>query len=122
MDTSETQASYRVMKTHDFNDCLFYRIACDCTDTNHDVEVEVEFDKNGILWVFLTGQLTVADWWNHYGFFGTIWKRITLVLKLLFTGWFEMNGEFLLLDEKHIDSIINFLHEIKDRNAKRKNK
>lgn len=120
MDTTPNKASYRIMQTHDFDDCLFYRIACDCTDENHDVEVEVEFDKYGFLWVFLRGHLIVADWWNHYGFFGTIWKRIKLTLRLLFTGWFEINGEFLLLDENHIDSIISFLHEIKDRNAKRK--
>jgi len=107
--------SYKIMKIEEFDDSCFYRIACSCGSSEHDLEVEVEFDKDGLLWLFLSGQHTVADWWNHPSWFGRMWKRIKLTSRLLFTGWFETNGEFLVMKEEHIDSIISFLQHIKKK-------
>ena len=109
------EISYKVMKVEDFRDSCFYRLACDCGTCSHDLEVEVELDKDGILWVFLSGNHTVADWWHHPGWFRQMWKRIKLTFRLLFTGWFESNGEFLVLQEKHLDSIISFLQGVKEK-------
>ena len=106
------------MKIEEFDDSCFYRIACDCGTPEQDLEVEVEYDKDGILWLFISGQHTVADWWYHPSWLGRMWKRIKLTLRLLFTGWFEANGEFLVLKEEHVDSIISFLQSVKQKKKK----
>jgi len=114
------EPQYKVMKLEEFDDSCFYRLACSCGIPEDDLEAEVEYDKDGILWLTLYGEHTVADWWGHPSWFGQMWKRITLSLRLLFTGWFKSNGEFLVLEEKHIDSIISFLQSIKRKKKKTK--
>ena len=110
--------SYKIMKVEEFKDSSYYRIACDCGTPEQDLEVEVEFDEYGILWLTLSGQHTVSDWWGHPSWLGRMKKRIKLSLRLLFTGWFEANGEFLILREEHIDSIISFLQSVKQKKRK----
>ena len=117
MNNPEKKALYRVMEVHNFDDAVYYRIACDCGEKRHDLEVTVEFDKHGILWLFLDGKHTVADWWNWPKWYCRVWKRIKLTLSLLFLGQFEAHGEFLLLQEEHINSIIDFLNQIKNKKA-----
>ena len=107
--------SYRIMETHDFDNSWFYRIADDCGRPEDDLEIEVELDKHGILWLSLSGNHTIADWWGYSKRICRIWKRIKMTLRILFTGWFEAHGEFIVLEEKHIDSIINFLEEVKKK-------
>ena len=113
----EKKTSYRVMQTHnlEYLNTLYYRIACDCSTTKDDIEIEVEYDEDGVLLLTLSGTHKVADWWYHPSWLGQMWKRLKLSLQILFTGYMETHGEFLLMEEKHIDSIIDFLNEIKLR-------
>lgn len=106
--------SYRVMTEYVFENEIFYRISCDCMNPKDDINVDVEYEDD-ILTVTLDGIHQIADWWYHPTWIGRIWKRIRMSLQILFTGYMETHGEFLLLEEKHIDSIINLLQDIKDR-------
>ena len=45
------EISYKVMKTEEFGDSIFYRIAC-CGSQDHDMTMELEWDKD-VKMVFL---------------------------------------------------------------------
>lgn len=107
--------SYRVMKFHEFSDgSIVYRLACDCGEPDHDLFIDVEYE-HGYVWANVSGNFTVADWWGFPRWPCRLWKRIKLVFKLLFTGWFEASHDMVLIDEGHIDSIISFLQVIKEK-------
>jgi len=104
--------SYRVMKALDLGDEVFYTLADEGLEN---ITIDVEYDKDGFLWLTIDGTYKIADWWYHPSWPGKIWKRIKLSLQILFTGYAEAQGEFLVLGKEHIDSIINFLQGLKER-------
>ena len=46
--------TYRVMKIHDFGNSIFYRVACGCTDPDHEATLILEFDENDSKIMILT--------------------------------------------------------------------
>lgn len=105
-----SQISYRVMKTHEFDDSIFYRVACDCTDDEHDVRLELETDELGILTMRIYANF---QWVSYYAntWYGRIWERIITPIKMLITGRVEVYHEILFLHENHIDAFIAAMEE-----------
>ena len=103
-----------VMKTGEFEDTVFYRVACDCADHEHDVTIEMEYDDDyGYVHVFFHKNI-VWHWWANSGVLGWLenkWRRIKAALKLLFTGWIELEESFLLKDPEHVQNFIDALEE-----------
>jgi hypothetical protein len=101
------------MKTDEFKDSIYYRIACGCGSNDHDLTIEFEYDKDLPDMVSLNLYKKLV-WTSHYGtgnFITRFWKRITGALKVLFLGYIEVEESLILRDEGHIDSFIKALEE-----------
>lgn len=111
--------SYRVMKTHEFNDSIFYRIACDCTESEHDVrlELEIDDDKLGILTMRLMANFAWASYYANT-WYGRFWERVIASIKMLLTGKIEVCHEILFLQEDHINEFISAMEEGKQKMKK----
>lgn len=106
-------SNFRVMKTNEFNDSVYYRIACSCGSGDDDLTIEFERDPKIPDMIFLNFYKDLA-WSSHWGdsnFFNRIWRRIKTSLKILFTGYIEVEESFVLQGEEHINSFIKALEE-----------
>lgn len=104
--------SYKVMKTDEFDDSIFYRIACGCGSRDHDFELWLEYDKD-INDITLMVEKTL--YWKYYydlsPWYEKIYKRLFAGLKLIFVGYLEMQADVLFMDKKHIEGFIEALQE-----------
>jgi len=112
------KTSYRVMKTHDFGDSIFYEVTCGCTDSDHSATLILECSENdpAILTLTLYQKVRWCDFY-YYGdkWFGRFISRIKMCCKMLFKGWIELEGSMLFMDEEHIDGFIEALKEGKKK-------
>jgi hypothetical protein len=102
--------SKNVMKTNEFEDSIYYRVACSSDD--HDIIIEFEKDEKIPSMIFLNFYKNIA-WCSHWGnlnWFQRTWKRITGSLKMLFTGYVELQETFIL-SEDNIKPFIEALIE-----------
>ena len=106
--------SYRAMKVVDVKGSVFYTIVCDCLSPEHNMEIEFEFN-DGIIELFLYKTLYWKDYYRNFSWYCKYWKRISAAFRLLFGGYVEMQGDFLLQKEEHIDSFIDALKEGKKK-------
>ena len=105
------------MKLNEFDDSIYYRVACDCGSSEDDVTIEFEFDKSCPEFIFLNFHKNVM-WnsnWGKSNWIQRAWRRITCSLKMLFTGNIELEESFILKDESNIDGFIEALVEGKNR-------
>lgn len=103
--------NYKVMKTDQFEKSVFYRVACACSDPNHDLTLELEKDDFPYISLNIFGKIRTSIYYGDHNWFGRQWRRIKLSMKLLFTGYIEMQEDFLMMDNGHIDSFIKALEE-----------
>jgi hypothetical protein len=94
--------------------CIMYRIACDCNDPEHDMTIDFEWDE-GILELFFYKTIYWKHYYASYPWYDKLWKRISASFKLLLGGYIEMQGDFLIMKEEHIDSFIEALEEGKGK-------
>lgn len=105
--------SKNVMKTHEFEDSIFYRASCSCGADEHDIMIEFEVKKDMPGYIFLNFYKKVA-WcsnWKTGNWFVKLYKRITCALRILFTGYIEVEETFILEDDVNIDGFIEALVE-----------
>jgi len=105
---------------------VWYNIMCDCTDDSHDTSMEFEYDKSANM-LFLNFYKTIS-YSKQFGYMfedntlldsiknkiEVIWRRLKDATKLLFTGYIEMNGDFVLKDKQHIQDFIDAMVEGRD--------
>lgn len=103
------------MKTHEFDDAIFYRAACDCNDENHDLELQLCLDEAGIMALIITGKLKTKAHWEGRNIFEMAWLRIKYSTILLFRGWFHLYHDFMITEEKQIDDFIKALNDGKNK-------
>jgi len=117
---SKEPISSMVMKTSEGPGYVFYRVACDCTDPDHDIILELEVDPKGypIYSLNIYSNLDINANWQDNNFFSKAWRRIKIAIKVLCTGYVEIGSNFLLMTGDHIDSFINALQEGKEKLAK----
>ena len=104
--------SYKVMKIDEFDDSVFYRIACACGSKDHEFELWLEYDKK-INDITLMIEKTLY-WKYHYElspWYEKIYKRLFAGLKLIFGGYLEMQADVLFMDKEHIEGFIEALQE-----------
>jgi len=101
-----------VMKTSEFDDAIYYRVACSCGSDEHDVTIEFEKDDKIPSMIFLNfhKRLGWCSRWGTLNIFERFWKRITGSFKMLFTGYIEVEESFIL-SEDNIDPFIEALKE-----------
>jgi len=103
------------MKTFEFDDAIYYRVACSCGADEHDVTIEFEKDDEIPSMIFLNFHKNLG-WcpaWENLNIFQRGWKRITGAIKMLFTGYIEVNESFIL-SEDNIEPFIEALKEGKE--------
>jgi len=95
-----------VMKTNEWGNLVMYRAMCSCGDTDHDITISFEYDKEcNEMELFFYKKI---DWCTNWSdpWYKNAWRRIRDSLKMLFTGWIELEADFLIQDIDHIDNII----------------
>lgn len=108
------------------NTSVWYNIMCDCCSEDHDTTMEFEYDKDMNM-LFLSFYKTInyskefSYVWDDDTLVDTIknrieviWRRLKDATKLLFTGYVEMDGDFILQDKQHIQDFIDALIEGRD--------
>lgn len=105
--------SYRVMKTNEFEDAVFYKIACDCGSDNHDLHFEFEKDPDlDFIYLNMYAKLEWSSYWNYEDkWYKNFWCRIKGAFKMLFKGYIEVEESLILRGEEHINSFIEALEE-----------
>ena len=105
--------SKNVMKTNEFEDSIYYRAACTCGDSDHDITIEFEWNDDIPSMIFLNFYKNIAwcsHWGNNLSWYEKLWKRIKASLKILFTGYIELEESFIL-SEDNIEPFIKALIE-----------
>ena len=108
--------TFRVMKTHEFDDSVFYRVACDCGEPECDLTLVLSYDKKyGFLELCMYKNLKASAHWGgfwKYCDFLRVWKnKLKLTWTLLTKGYIEINEESLFKSEEHIDNFIKALQQ-----------
>jgi len=98
------------MKTGQYDQAVFYQIACDCGSNEHQLGLEMDVD-NGILTLHLYADFEASVYWGKSNWFMRQWRKLKIILRLCFVGYIKMDQEFLIVDDKHVDSFINALQE-----------
>jgi hypothetical protein len=101
------------MKTDEFDDSIYYRVACSCGSNEHDITIEFEIDEEIPSMIFLNFHKNIA-WCSHWGnlnWFERVWKRISCSFKMLFTGYVELEESFIIQGEDDINDFIAALEE-----------
>ena len=105
-------------KVIDFKDMEVYRTSCQCgaRDCNIDIVLEYEKEYNHVSIGFETTFSAII--WSKYGeFCGRLkhWgERIKKSFRLLFTGYIEMEADFILRDKEQAREIAKVLTSIAD--------
>lgn len=105
--------SKNVMKMNEFNESIYYRVACDCGSNEDDVTIEFEFEKDCPDIIFLNFHKNIL-WsynWGNLNWLQRLWRRITCSLTMLFKGRIELEESFILRGESNIDGFIEALIE-----------
>jgi hypothetical protein len=136
------QLPKNIMVVSDFEDNITFRCACDCGDSDHDIYIDVEYDKKlemiflnfykdvyyfdsprrDILWFdefkkrlktnvkSAIGYFLDSTIVHYYRVFKT---RLKTSMRIMYTGYFRCNEDFIIRDVDHIDGFIRALEESK---------
>jgi len=109
--------SNKIKKLCEYNDYILFKAACSCLSNDHDLMISIEEDPefNNELVINFCANVSFID--KTPGFqetfmdkldriFRNIFYRIKKSLKLLFTGYLEMDTCFLLSNEEDIDEFL----------------
>lgn len=107
---------FGVMKILESNESEYFRVMCDCTDQRCDATLGLEWDEEfGVIELFVYKTMYWKEYYRHYPWYQRIWKRVSAATKLLFGGYLEMQGDMVFCRQNHVESIINALHEAKEK-------
>ncbi len=106
-------SSVNVMKTMEWKGCdLFYKIGCDCGESEHGPVLHFELDKDfGKIKITFYKKIYWADYYYSDFILSKLWLRIKSALRLLFFGYLEMEGDFYLENKESFESIQEALTE-----------
>lgn len=104
--------SNNTMKTDEFKDAVYYRVACSCGDPDCDLTLELEHDEefNDVsLHIYET--LSWNVYWGDGNWFSRFWRRLIGAWEMLSTGKVAVSGDLLFQNKPHIESLIDALQE-----------
>lgn len=88
----------KLMKLKEYDDgTSFWRIACDCSEPNHDVQLwfDIEDEEYPYMNLNMTMEIGAYSKW-HDAFYKRWWWRIKSASQILFTGHYTMTGDVIL--------------------------
>lgn len=104
------------MKTYDSPDCVVYKLNCNCDSNDHLTSIEIERDDDlHDLTIHFYKKMIWTSQWGEIAWYQRIWKRLICSIKMLFTGWIEVEEYVIIYGEDHINSLIEALEEGKQQ-------
>lgn len=102
-----------------------WTVACDCgsNDCEPMISLEVDHEDGSMSVVFYKKMWTKHSGWHDNRIVAAIadyYVRMKVALKVLFMGYYEIEGDMILRDEDHINAMIQALEEAKVYGAKKK--
>jgi hypothetical protein len=102
-----------------YKDSIFYKIDCDCADSNCETIIELEIDtKLKILSLNFYKTINLYSFTNYENWIvrisENIFNRFKYAFKILFTGKISMSSDFILRDLEHINNFIEAIQEGKE--------
>lgn len=102
----------KIMKLNEFEDAIFYRAACGCTDSRCDLALELEIEKDiNMIFLNMYKDLYYAPYWKTDNWFINKWYRITGALRLLFVGRIKVEDTFIFQEEEQINDFVNTIKQ-----------
>ena len=111
----------KVMMVDEYDKSLMFKSACECGDDDHDLTIDISFDKdNGMLEIWFFKKLDTDAYFGDYSYTDplleriwgktkVLWKRVKIASQILFTGWYTLESVFLITDPEHLDDFIKTL-------------
>jgi hypothetical protein len=91
-----TKLPKKVMLEEDYEDgTTMWRVPCDCHDPAHDARLWFEVDEHG----FASLRITTEVGFYRTSFWRNLRHRFVAAFKMLFTGYYTMDGEVCLTKE-----------------------
>lgn len=112
------------MIVSEYEDAVFFRIACDCTDSDHDIALEFT-DEDGFISLHLYADIMASDYrqWG-YSWFENKYRdykwRIKTSFEILTKGWTKASHQFLL-NKDNVDAFEKAIQYSKAKFEKVKN-
>jgi hypothetical protein len=105
--------SKNITKINEFKDAVYYTAICACgDDTHHNITIELEKEKDtNMLYMNFYKNIAWSSHWGEMNWFKRIYKRIKCSLKILFTGYVELEECFIIQGEDQINDFIKALEE-----------
>ena len=105
--------AYKIMSTGEGKGFVFYKADCACSADDHIMWLCLEYDEEISTMIDLTlySKLRCSSFWGNKDRLQGFWFKIKTCLKLLFTGYLEVEETFIFQGEKHIREFINALEE-----------
>lgn len=129
-ETFKSKFGNKVMFNHAWDSgmdtSIWYTISCDCGSADHNTNIMLEYDKSvNMLIVNFYKTINYSQEFSYVHDSDTLidvvknrlkamWKRIKDATKLLFTGYVEMESDFILQDTQHIQDFIDAIMEGKE--------
>jgi len=102
----------RIMELNKYKDTVIYRAACSCGDEKCDLTIMLEKDSNGDdITLLFYKNLHWSSYWQSDNIFFNFYLRIKAALKILFTGYIEVEEAFLFDSEDQINSFTKAIND-----------
>lgn len=109
--------SFRTSKLRQTKNMIIYKASCDCGSSECDLIMELEKDNEIENMIYLTFYKRLC--WSTYkscdNWFTMIYERFKAAVKMIFTGYIEVDETFIFNGIKQIDTFIEALNEGKTR-------
>ncbi len=105
--------SNNVMKIKEWKGTqVWYRVGCACSGETCDSTIIFEFDEDfGLIDINFYKTIIWNEYWNNKWFHQRWWARIKVACKVLFKGYIELEGNFMIEEKEHLDEFIKALQE-----------
>ncbi len=97
---------------------VFYRLACNCTDPQCDLTLELEANPNDkALYLHMYKDLRAsAHWgytesWYYFDWLRVLLNKIKMCWQIVVNGYIEITEVLIIKDEEHIESFMKALDE-----------
>ena len=102
----------KIMKLDEYENSIYYRAACSCTDSRCDLSLDLELDKElDMIFLNMYEDLYYASYWKSDNWFIDKWYRIKGAVKLLFTGRIKVEDSFIFQGEEQINDFVNAIKQ-----------
>ena len=110
---------FRIMKTSEFEDSIFYRASCSCGDSGCDLRMVLSNENDGLITLTFYEALKYYSFYESSNKFIEIFCRIKTAMKLFFTGTVKIEKDFIFDSPLQLEDFIQALLEGKKSLEKR---